>query len=72
MSKLPFNARGQLSTPTARDAAREKQAQQAQQELDAEKRELEERTAELRARRLAREKATSELILTNYPKAKRS
>lgn len=55
MSKLPFNARGQLSTPTARDAARLQQAEQAQHELDAQKRELEERTAELRALRLAQE-----------------
>lgn len=59
MSKLPFNARGQLSTPTARDAARQQQAEQAQKEFDAEKREMEERTAKLRAMRLAREKATS-------------
>ncbi|WFS06235.1 hypothetical protein [Methylobacterium sp. 391_Methyba4] len=55
MTKLPPQARGQLSTPTARDAARQKQAEQAQQELEAEKRELEERTAELRAKRLARD-----------------
>ncbi|WP_157862121.1 hypothetical protein [Methylobacterium sp. Leaf361] len=53
MSKLPFNARGHLSTPAARDAARQKQAEQAQQELDAEKVALEERMAELRAKRLA-------------------
>ncbi|WP_139215708.1 hypothetical protein [Methylobacterium sp. UNC300MFChir4.1] len=50
MSKLPFNARGHLSTPAARDVARQKQAEQA---LDAEKVALEERMAELRAKRLA-------------------
>lgn len=56
MTKLPFNARGQLSTPAARDAARQKQAEQVQRELDAEKVTLEERMAELRAKRLAQEK----------------
>jgi hypothetical protein len=54
MPKLIPSARGQLSTLALRDAARQKQAEQVQQELDAEKRALEERTAELRARRLAR------------------
>lgn len=60
MSKLPPHARGQLSTPTARDAARQKQAEQAQQELDAEKVTLEERMAELRAKRLAQENGETE------------
>ncbi|WP_157862072.1 hypothetical protein [Methylobacterium sp. Leaf361] len=55
MKKLPTHARGQLSTPTARDAARRKQAEQAQQEHDAEKVTLEEHMAELRAKRLARD-----------------
>lgn len=55
MTKLPPQARGQLSTPTARDAARRKQTERAQQELDAEKVTLEERMAELRAKRLARD-----------------
>jgi hypothetical protein len=55
MSKLPLHARGQLSTPTARDTARQKKADLVQQELDAEKITLEERLAQLRATRLARE-----------------
>lgn len=59
MSVLHPNARGQLSTPTVRDATRQKQAEQVQQELDAEKREVEERTAELRAKRRAQESAGS-------------
>jgi hypothetical protein len=53
MTKLPPYARGHLSSPMARDAARQKQAEQAQQELDAEKVTPEERMAELRAKRLA-------------------
>jgi hypothetical protein len=53
MAKLIPAARSQLSTPTARDATRQKRAELVQEELDAEKRELEEGTAELRAKRLA-------------------
>ncbi|ACB27141.1 hypothetical protein [Methylobacterium radiotolerans] len=56
MSKLTPSARSQLSTPTARDATRQKRAELVHEELDAEKRELDERTAELRAKRLARER----------------
>lgn len=52
MPKLIPAARSQLSTPTARDATRQQRAEQVHEELDAEKRELEERTAELRAKRL--------------------
>lgn len=59
MTKLPPHARGHLSSPTARDAARQKQAEQAQQELDAEKVTLEKRLTELRAKRLAQESAGS-------------
>jgi hypothetical protein len=44
-------------TPTARRAARQTNADQVQQDVDAEKRALEERTAQLRAMRLAQEKA---------------
>ena len=58
--KLPPHARGQLSTPTARDTARQKQAEQAQQEVDAEKVTLEERMAELRTKRLAQEGGETE------------
>ncbi len=60
MSKLIPAARSQLSTPSARDATRQKRAEQVQEELDAEKRELEERTAELRAKRLAQASAEPE------------
>ena len=61
MPKLIPTARSQLSTPSARDATRQKRAEQVQEELDAEKRELEERTAELRAKRLAQESAEPEV-----------
>jgi hypothetical protein len=60
MSKLIPRARSQLSTPTTRDATRQKRAELVHEELDAEKRELEARTAELRAKRLAQESAEPE------------
>lgn len=60
MTKLFPYARGHLSSPTARDAARQKQSEQAQQELDAEKVTLEERLVELRVKRLAQDKGEPE------------
>ena len=55
MSKMHPLARGQLTSVNARDAARQKQAEQVQQELDAEAQALKERTERLRALRLAQE-----------------
>ena len=59
MAELLPNRRVNLSTPTARRAARQTNADQVQQDVDAEKQALEERTAQLRAMRLAQEKAAS-------------
>lgn len=59
MAELLPNRRVNLTTPTARRAARQTNADQVQQDAEAEKQALEERTAELRAIRLAQEKATS-------------
>ena len=56
---LPPNHRGQLTTLAVRDAVRQTSADQARAEAEAEKRALDERTVQLRAIRLAREKATS-------------
>ena len=53
MTELSPNNRANLVTRTAREAARQTNADQVQQDLDAEKRALEERTAQLRAKRLA-------------------
>ena len=48
MSKLHPRARGHLSSFTARDAVRREHADQVNQDLDAEKQVLGERTAQLR------------------------
>lgn len=53
MVELLPNRRVNLMTPTARKAARQTNADQVQQDVDAEKQALEERTAQLRAKRLA-------------------
>ena len=53
MAELLPNHRVNLMTPTARRAARQTNADQVQQDVDAEKQALEERTAQLRAKRLA-------------------
>ncbi|MCJ2101962.1 hypothetical protein [Methylobacterium sp. E-046] len=59
MVELLPNRRVNLMTPTARRAARQTNADQVQQDVDAEKQALEERTVQLRAKRLGREKAVS-------------
>ena len=59
MSVLPPNARGHLATKTARDTAREENAKLVLAEVQADRHAADERTAQLRAMRLAREKATS-------------
>ena len=59
MAELLPNRRVNLMTPTARRAARQTNADQVQQDVDAEKQALEERTAQLRAMRLAQEKDAS-------------
>jgi hypothetical protein len=59
MSALPPHRRGQLTSMTVRDTARRTIADQAWAEAETEKRALDERTAQLRAARLAREKAKS-------------
>lgn len=59
MAELLPNRRVNLSTPTARRVARQTNADQVQQDVDAEKQALEERTAQLRAKRLAQENAVS-------------
>ena len=54
MAALLPNNRVNLMTKTARKAARQTNADQVQQDVDAEKQALEERTAQLRAKRLAK------------------
>jgi hypothetical protein len=58
MSVLPPNARGHLATKTARDTARQENAKLAL-EVEADRQAADERTAQLRAMRLARDKAIS-------------
>lgn len=57
MSSLPFNFHGQLLTKTSRDTARQENAEQARAEIETKQRKLEDRTARLRAARLAQKKA---------------
>ncbi|MHB2208284.1 hypothetical protein [Methylobacterium sp. CM6257] len=57
MSVLPPNARGHLATKTARDTARQENAKLALVEVEADRQAADERTAQLRAMRLAREKS---------------
>jgi hypothetical protein len=59
MSVLPPNARGHLATKTARDTARQENAKLALAEVEADRQAADERTAQLRAMRLARDKAIS-------------
>jgi hypothetical protein len=59
MAELTPNNRRHLVTRAAKDTARQTNADRVQQEVDAEKETLDERTAQLRAKRLSREKAAS-------------
>jgi hypothetical protein len=59
MSVLLPNVRGHLETKTARDAARLENAENVRTQAEADRQAVDERTAQLRAMRLAREKATS-------------
>jgi hypothetical protein len=59
MSVLFRNARGHLATKTARDAARLQNAETVRSQDEADRQAADERTAQLRAMRLARDKATS-------------
>jgi hypothetical protein len=59
MAVLFPNARGHLETKTARDAARLENAESVRVEVEADRQAVDERTAQLRAMRLAREKAAS-------------
>ncbi len=58
-TRLPFNYRGQLETKTARDNARQESADQVWEQVEADRCAAEAHTAQLRAMRLAREKAGS-------------
>lgn len=58
MSILPPASRGQLDTRAARGVARLKNAESVRLEVEAERHAVEERTAKLRAMRLARENST--------------
>jgi hypothetical protein len=58
MSVLLPNVRGHLETKTAREAARQENAKLVLAEVQADRHAADERTAQLRAMRLAREKAT--------------
>lgn len=55
MSVLPPNVRCQLATKTARKIARHDNAENVRSEVEAEKQAADERTAQLRAMRLARD-----------------
>ncbi|WP_267361484.1 MULTISPECIES: hypothetical protein [unclassified Methylobacterium] len=55
MSKLHPRARGHLTSLGSRGVDRQDKADQAHRDLDDEKQALDERTAELRAKRLAQE-----------------
>jgi hypothetical protein len=57
MSVLFPNVRGHLETKTARDAARLENAENVRAEVEADRQAADERTAQLRAMRLAREKS---------------
>lgn len=59
MSDLPHTARGQLESPTARAAARLENAENVRAEVEDKQYAADERTAQLRAMRLAREKTAS-------------
>lgn len=59
MSVLSRHARGHLATKMARDAARLQNAETVRAQDEADRQAADERTAQLRAMRLAREKAAS-------------
>jgi len=59
MSENPSHVQGYRETKAARAAERQDQANAVWAEVEAERRDVEERTAKLRALRLARERAGS-------------
>ena len=59
MSDLPHTARGQLESRNARATARLENAENVRAEVEDKQHAADERTAQLRAMRLAREKAAS-------------
>jgi hypothetical protein len=59
MSALPSHVIGRRETTLAKEAARQENAERVWSEVDAERRAVEDRTAKLRAMRLARERTGS-------------